>query len=67
MPTPQEFAQLRINKHIINTRLMQPDNLQVRLFVLNHTRYILAPSPQAMRGLGVGFLYLIAAGRAVIK
>ena len=37
MPTPQEVAQLRMNKYIIKTRLMQPDNLQVGLFGLNHS------------------------------
>ncbi len=37
MPTPQRFAQSRMNKYIIKTRLMQPDNLQVGLFGLNHS------------------------------
>ena len=32
-----------------------------------YMRYIIAPTPQAMRGLGVGFLYLITPQSAVLK
>jgi hypothetical protein len=37
MPTPQEFAQLRMYDNFIKISLMQPDNLQVGLFGLNQS------------------------------